>query len=261
MDKLKSIFKITFLLSAVLFVFASCSDDDKEEPAPQPSRTISKVSIYKSTDKAELMTSLIFTYDNDNRLVRIDNTDPVGVVNYVYSDDNKISYNYSSINSTLVKVNTALENGRAYLCEFTGEESATVYSYDNGYLKASNNGKGLTLQYNWDNGNLKAIISSDTGNKYGATFTSTSVANDYSFDLNTLVQLINGNDEYVNIMNTYGQIAGILGNRSKNLIKDSRYIYDDSYDSKGRLKLLTIYTPNAEGYTFKIEYKDNNLDN
>ena len=259
MNKLNSIFKITFFLSAALLMFASCSDDDKEEPAPQPSRTISKVSIYKSTDKAELLTSLIFTYDTESRLVRIDNTEPVGIVNYVYSDDNKISYNYSSTNSTLVKVNTALENGRAYLCEFSGDESATVYSYDNGYLKASNNGKGLTLQYNWDNGNLKSTISSDTGSKYGATFTSTSITNDYSFDLNTLAQLINSDSDYVTVMNTYGQIAGILGNKSKNLIKDSRYMYDDSYDSEGRLKLLTLYTPNAEGYTFKIEYKDNIL--
>lgn len=260
MNKIKKIVEtLSFLLLAQL-VFISCSKDNDEPapiPEPQPSRVIAKVDIYKSTDKAELLTYLLFTYDSQGKLIRIYNKKPVGVVNYTYADKGAVSYDYATTETPLVQIRTTLEEGKAYICNFTGQENAIVYSYENGYLKASNSNNRIGLQYKWKDGNLASIVSTGD-NRYNSTFTASDIVNDYSIDLNTLPQLVSALPDYVTIMNTYGQMAGILGKRSQHFVSPD--LYDDSYDKGGRLKLLTIYTPNAEGYTFKIQYEDNVLE-
>lgn len=260
MNKLKTIVKISFILFLTQLAFVSCSGDDEAiAPAPerQPSRTIAKVDIYKSTDKTELLTYLIFTYDSQNRLIRINNKKPVGIVNYVYGDKGAMSYSYASVDVPLVEVSTTLEDGRAYICNFTDQKNAIAYSYENGYLKASNSNNNIGLQYTWKEGNLASIVATGDS-KYSSTFTASYIANDYSIDLNTLPQLVSSLPDYTTIMNTYGQMAGILGHKSKNFV--SQDMYEDSYDREGRLKLITIYTSNAEGYTFRIHYEDNVLE-
>lgn len=257
MNKIKKIVEtLSFLLLAQL-VFISCSKDN-DEPAPIPesqaSRVIAKVDVYKSTDKAELLTTLLFDYDDQGRLIRIYNKKPVGIVNYTYADKGAMSYNYATTETPLVQVTTTLEGGRAYICNFTGQENAIVYSYENGYLKASNSNNRISLQYKWKDGNLASIVSTGD-NRYSCTFTASYIANDYSIDLNALPQLVSTLPDYVTVMNTYGQLAGILGDRSRNFVYSN--LYDESYDREGRLKYLTVYTTDAEGYTFKIQYNDN----
>lgn len=260
MNKPKTLVKISFLLLLAQLVFISCSkDNDESAPVPesQPTRTIAKVDIYKSTDKTELLTYLLFTYDSQGRLMRIYNKMPMGVVNYVYADKGAMSYNYATTEMPLVQVTTTLEEGRAYICNFTNQENAIAYSYENGYLKASNSNNRISLQYTWKGGNLASIVSTGD-NRYSRTFTASSITNDYSIDLNALPQLVSSLPDYTTILNTYGQLAGILGKRSQHFVSPD--IYDDSYDREGRLKMLTVYTPNAEGYTFKIYYEDNVLE-
>lgn len=256
MNKLKTVVKISLILLLTQLAFSACSDNEEVEPVPtpQPSRTITKVDIYKSTDKVELMTYLIFTYDSQNRLIRINNKKPVGIINYVYGDKGAMSYNYATTESPLVQVNTTLEDGRAYICNFAGQENAIAYSYENGYLKASNSNNNIGLQYTWKDGDLAAIVSTGDS-RYSSTFTPTYVVNDYSIDLNTLPQLVSSLPDYTTVMNTYGQMAGILGKRSQHFVASG--LYEESYDRQGRLKLLTVYTSNAEGYTFKMHYADN----
>lgn len=254
MDKLKSIFKITFFLSAILFITASCSDD-KEEPAPQPSRLVKQVRIYHSADDTKLLTTLTLDYDTKGRLTKVYSSEPLGVVIYSYPANDKVSYFYSS--STPVEVNTDLEDGRSYTCSFSDKENDTNYLYDNGYLKTSKNGN-LELKYSWDNGNLKSIVSSPSA-LYSNKFNASDIANDYSIDLNTLPQLVDKRADYQSVVNIYGQMAGILGERSKNIIENTEYLYDYSFDKEGRLKQLSIVA-DGEAYTFRIACGENILE-
>lgn len=257
MDKLKSIFKITFFLSAILFITVSCSDD-KEEPAPsQPSRLVKQVKIYHSADETKLLTTLNLDYDMQGRLTKVYSSEPLGVVNYTYSSDDKVTYTYASASSTLVEVSTDLENGRSYSCSFSDKENDTNYLYDNGYLKTSKNGN-LELKYGWENGNLKSIVSSP-GTLYSNKFNASDIANDYSIDLNTLPQLVDKRADYQSVVNIYGQMAGILGERSKNIIENTEYLYDYSFDKEGRLKQLSIMA-DGEAYTFRIAFGENILE-
>lgn len=253
MNELKSILKITLFLSAVLFISASCSDD-KEEPAPpQPSRVVKQVKIYQSADDTKLLTTISLDYDTQGRLTKIYSSEPLGVVNYTYSADNKVSYNYASANSTLVEVSTDLENGRAYSCSFSDKENDTNYLYDNGYLRTAKNGN-LELKYVWEGSNLKSVTSSP-GVLYNNKYNASDVANDYSIDLNTLLQLVDKRADYQSVVNIYGQMAGILGERSSNIIENIEYLYDYNFDKEGRLKQLTTMT-NGEAYTFRISFEE-----
>lgn len=253
MNKLKSLAQIALFVSTAMLLGTSCSDDDKPS-VPQPSKVIKKVTIYKSDSEIKLMTTLTFSYDKGNRLALIKNTSPLAVVNYSYSDDGKVSYNYASEDSGLIEVNTSLENGHAHSCKFSNTEVVATYSYTNdGYLKGSNNA-GVILEYSWDNFNLKSITSSPRGT-YDSKFVASTVSNNYSFDLNTLAQLIDSRNDYVTVVNTYGQMAGILGNRSKNIIEDDYYKYDFGFYQDGRLKDMTL-VGSAEAYTFRIEYEE-----
>lgn len=259
MTKLKSLTKLVLFLSAICLFTTSCSDDDNDTPVKKPSTVITNIKIFKSTSKTEFLTSLSFSYDSNQRLTHIYSTSPLTAVNYIYDKDSKVNYNYASENSTLVEMKTTLENGRSYMCTFSNKESAATYSYNsNGYLGLCNN-NGNILEYTWDNGNLKSISSTPRGT-YNSDFRTSTVANNYSIDLNTLAQLIDDRTDYINVMNTYGQMAGFLGKRSANLVEDSHNIYDYSFYQDGRLKELTLFTGSAEGYTFRIAYMDSILE-
>lgn len=254
MNKLKLIANIAFFLSAVLFIFGSCSNDKNEPDLPQPSRQIKQIKIYRSAGTVELMSVLTFSYDTQGRLSQIYSGKPLGVVNYTYSANNKVSYNYASASSTLVEVCTDLENGRAYSCSFSDKENDTNYLYDDGYLRSAKNGT-LELKYTWADGNLKSIVSS-SGALYNTKFNASDIANDYSIDLNTLPQLVDERADYQSVVNIYGQMAGILGEKSKNIIESTEHLYDYSFDKEGRLKQLSIMT-DGEAYTFRIAFGEN----
>mgnify|MGYP000741953432 CR=1 FL=1 len=116
-------------------------------------------------------------------------------------------------------------------------------SYNNeGYLKSSNN-NGIVLEYQWNKKNLTSITSTPRGT-YNSDYKISTIANDYSLDLNTLAQWIDERPNYINVVNTLGQMAGILGKRSENIIEDTYYTYDYSFLQDGRLKDITLIDTN-----------------
>lgn len=61
-----------------------------------------------------------------------------------------------------------------------------------------------------ENGNLSSITTTPRGT-YNSDYKVSTIANDYSLDLNTLAQWIDDRENYTTVMNTFGQMAGILG--------------------------------------------------
>lgn len=91
---------------------------------------------------------------------------------------------------------------------------SVTYSYDNeGYLKSCNN-NGTVLEYNWESGNLSSITTTPRGT-YNSDYRVSNIANDYSLDLNTLAQWIDDRENYTTVMNTFGQMAEILGKKKR----------------------------------------------
>lgn len=253
MKKLKSITPLGWLIPAVAFFFTSCSDDEAPAP-PQPSRVISKISIYKTTNTTEHFTDMQFTYDAKNRLTRIYSNLPLTTINYAYTDNAKVSYNYATETSPLIEANATLKNGSCTTCTFSNLEDAATYTYlENGCLK-NNSSNGVSIEYTWMNNELTNIVTTPRGT-YNSQFTTSTVPNNYSFDLNTLAQLIDDRTDYAFIMNTYGQMAGILGNKSNHIAQDTYYDYDYSFYQDGRIKDMTLKSP-KESYTFRISYTD-----
>lgn len=256
MNKLRPTFKLVLCISIASILLASCSDDDnKSIPAPpEPSRVISRIEVRKIADVINYQGDIKFTYDNNNRLTRIRNSSPLATVNYTYSGT-EVSYSYSSEHSPLVEISTSLENGRSYVCKFSNQESPITYSYDNdGYLKSSNN-NGIVLTYSWSKDNLASITSTPRG-AYNSDYKVSTITNDYSLDLNTLAQWIDDRENYTDVVNTFGQMAGILGKRSAHLVEDTYYLYDYSFRQDGRLKDITLIGSNKTGYSFRLHYTD-----
>lgn len=257
MNKLRPTIKLALFLSIASLFLAACSDDDgKSIPVKEPSRVITKIGVYKIADIISHQTNITFAYDTNKRPTLIHNDTPLINVNYSYSGDSRLSYSYASENSPLVEITTTLENGRSYVCNFSNQENPVTYSYDNdGYLKSANN-NGVVLEYKWTKGNLMSITSTPRGT-YNSEYKVSSIANDYNLDLNLLAQLIDDRKNYIDVMNTLGQTAGILGKRSTNIVEDTYYIYDYSFMQDGRLKDITLIGPKAAGYSFRFYYEDN----
>lgn len=66
------------------------------------------------------------------------------------------------------------------------------------------------MEYNWESGNLSSITTTPRGT-YNSDYKVSNIANDYSLDLNTLAQWIDDRENYTTVMNTFGQMAEILG--------------------------------------------------
>ena len=257
MNKLRPTIKLALFISVASIFFAACSDDD-DKKSSAPSKVITGIKVYKITDVISYEGDIDFTYDKDKRLTGVRSNAPLATINYSYGDNSQISYNYSSENSPLVEMTTTLENGRSYVCKFSNQDSPITYSYNNGgYLKSSNN-NGIVLEYQWNKKNLSSITSTPRGT-YNSEYKVSTIANDYSLDLNTLVQCIDERQNYVNVVNTFGQLAGILGKRSENIIEDTYYTYDYSFLQDGRLKDITLIDLNTTGYSFLLLDADSDI--
>ena len=254
MNKLRPTIKLALFISVAGAFLAACSDDDDKKPSA-PSKIITGIRVYKITDVISYEGDLDFTYDKDKRLTGVRGNAPLTTINYSYGDNSHISYNYSSENSPLVEITTTLENGRSYVCKFSNQDSPITYSYNNeGYLKSSNN-NGIVLEYQWNKKNLTSITSTPRGT-YNSDYKISTIANDYSLDLNTLAQWIDERPNYINVVNTLGQMPSILSKRSENIIEDTYYTYDYSFLQDGRLKDITLIDTNKTGYSFLLRYAD-----
>lgn len=257
MKRQNLIFTFIFSLGIISFLSVSCSKDDD----PKLSKVIESIDIYQGTDKQQnYITKMKFLYDSGGRLSQMSMDSPLSEVNYGYPANNTITYSFSS-SGVFVRVAATMEEGKARSCTFLGDknESDVLYTYDKQYLDKSK-GDGLTMTYEWKNGNLKSVTSSNR--LFDSKYTSSSVANDYNLDLNVLPQLIDGRAGYTTAMNTFGQLIGVLGTKSKNIVEDTYYIYNYSYDEHLRLKeiVLRIKEPSsmiaADIYSFRISYSN-----
>lgn len=195
-----------------------------------------------------------FAYDAQNRLIRIYSNLPLTTINYAYTHHSKAIYSYATETNPLVEVSATLKNGRCTTCTFSNREEGFTYTYsENGYLK-SNESDGISIEYAWNNNELSNITTTPRGT-YNSQFTTSTIPNDYSLDLNTLAQLVDDRTDYTLVMNTYGQMAGILGNKSAHIAEDTYYDYDYSFYQDGRLKDITLKS-SQESYTFRISYTD-----
>jgi YD repeat-containing protein len=61
------------------------------------------------------------------------------------------------------------------------------------------------------------------------------------------------------VMNTYCQIAGVLGKRSRNLVEEFFFSYNYKYDEKGRLVEVILrnnVSSKSGAYSFRFAFED-----
>lgn len=259
MNRFNLIILSAALCLAASFTFTSCSKDDPEPP----SRIIEKVQIYKGKEATYQCISVVdFTYDSRQRLIGIRSDSPLSVVNYIYKDDGNISFTHTFTlpdgNSKLNEVNGKLEEGKINICT-SSLLGNCVYFYKNNLLSEAAVGRDIKFSYAWGSTSMKLTSSPSV---YSSSYTYSQISNDYSFDLNILAQLIDPQEDYCVVMNTYAQAIGILGNKFKTVLENEDYTYEYAYDPQGRLISLSLvpkgYNMAGENdnYTFKLKYRD-----
>lgn len=256
MKRLNLMFVLTLFWGMTILSFISCSEDDT---SPKYSKIVEKIDLYEGTNvQQNHVSTMNFIYNRDRQLIQINMDSPLSEVRYTYLSDNEITYSFSSGNSPFVKVEAELEDDKARTCTFRNGGEEVVYSYDKQYLSKS---KGdITMTYEWKSGNLQAVSSSNR--LYESKYEASSVANDYNIDLNVLSQLVDTRDGYLTAMNTFGQLIDILGERSRNIIEDTYYDYEYSYDEYRRLKEITLKVKESplaakvDTYSFRISYEN-----
>ena len=220
---------------------SSCSDDNV---TPQLSKIIKTIEIWEvEGSHANLLSNISLYYDKF-------------FMKYACLNDNEFQIEYFVDKSDFVRITGSQEKGRVYSCRYSDSDDLTTYSYDNnGYLKRVEN-QEIALNYQWKNNDLAAIKASERG--YDSDFSSTNILNDYSLDLNVLPQLI-ADWDYKRVMNTYCQIAGVLGKRSRNLVEEFFFSYNYKYDEKGRLVEVILrnnVSSKSGAYSFRFAFED-----
>ncbi|RGN46033.1 MULTISPECIES: DUF4595 domain-containing protein [unclassified Bacteroides] len=237
---------------------SSCSDDNV---TPQLSKIIKTIEIWEvEGSHANLLSNISLYYDKNNQLIQMneDNAEgkPLFFMKYACLNDNEFQIEYFVDKSDFVRITGSQEKGRVYSCRYSDSDDLTTYSYDNnGYLKRVEN-QEIALNYQWKNNDLAAIKASERG--YDSDFSSTNILNDYSLDLNVLPQLI-ADWDYKRVMNTYCQIAGVLGKRSRNLVEEFFFSYNYKYDEKGRLVEVILrnnVSSKSGAYSFRFAFED-----
>lgn len=257
MNRLKLSGKTAICMLLLSFVITACSDDD----APSLSRTIKRIEIWEmETAQSNLLSYLNLSYGKDGKLSQVSGDNASGIplvdINYTYPDNDSFLYTYAADDVSLGRITGTLEKGRTYSCKFTNTSNPVVYTYMNdGYLKRSDD-QDIVLEYGWKGGNLSTVKSSERA--YNSEFKASSIPNNYSIDLNVLPQLLAGS-AYMQVMNTYCWMSGILGKRSKCIVEETIYSYKYGYDEKGRLSeivIIPLLSSKNSSYSFKLAYEE-----
>lgn len=236
----------------------ACSNDDSSDS----SKVVESMEIWKTEGSASnLVADVHFVYGNDGRLAQISSDDAAGIpvmdISYVYSDGNDFQCVYTG-DSNRGRISATLENGRVYSCQRTtgaGTESCTYVYTDDGFLRKCES-REVGFEYEWSGGNLLSVKSSER--EYNSTYETASVANDYSIDLSVLSHFVAGAD-YMEAMNTYCWLAGVLGKKSRNIAEDTLYTYYYKYDGQGRLNEIVMQETLSYqdvSYSFRLVYSD-----
>ena len=244
---------------AVSLLGTACSDDD----SPNSFKEVETMEIWKTEgSESALVAGIRFMYADDGRLAQVSSSDANGVpvmdVSYVYSGSSDFQCTYTGDGSNRGRVTATLENGRIYSCQSATSSGTENYTYvytDDGYLRKCDS-PSVGFEYEWSGGNLLSVKSSQR--EYNSTYETASVANDYSIDLNVLPHLVSGAD-YMEAMNTYCWMAGVLGKKSRNIAEDTLYTYYYKYDGQGRLSEIVMQEALSYqdvSYSFRFVYSD-----
>lgn len=234
--KIIRLFAIFTLIAATATMFYSCSDDSPKKP----SREIAQVDLYKMTEGNYLFDkSYKFNYDSKNRLnsVRTEYQEQEIVYNYqassvAYRWDRKLDEEATSVN----RFESELKNGKVNVMTSTNGNYTYFYS-GKGYITDVSYAGDQRLSYLWGK---KGLVINSTPDQYDTEYLYTDIENTYSIDLNALLQLTDSREGFTAIMNTYGQMAGILGTKYPYILQDIDYNYTYSYDTNDRLVLIEL---------------------
>lgn len=247
-----------FLLLAALPCMVACSDD--EGPA-MPSDEIVQVDFYKSGgDSFTIQARYKFTYDAKSRVTGVRTDYLRQEVSFTYGAST-IAYRWEGMNadSTLFinRFEADLKNGRVNVMR--SDRGNYTYFYNaQGYLSDVSFAANKSLSYKW---NKNALLIESDPTTYETEYNYSTVLNDYSIDLNVLPQLIDAREEFALVLNSYGQLAEVLGQRYPYFLEDTDYSYRYHYDENDRLVQIEM-TPaglvpgKQETYWVMLTYAD-----
>ncbi len=261
MKKMKRLFATGCLLMlsiTSLSLLTGCSDDDGPK---LPSRFITQVDVYKNNNGSyEIASRYEFGYDA-KKISNVSISDKDQEVTYTYGT-NKIEYRWDGVNednTTFTKrFESSLTTGRVNIGNLTSTGNFTYFYTPQGYISEAAIGADMRLVYKW--GNSSVFIESDPVT-YETEYRYTIIDNTYSIDLNVLTQMADNRKDFTLVMNSYGQLAGVLGTRYPYFLEDSDYIYKYSFDENNRLVQIeqtpaTTKPDKQDAYWYRITYQN-----
>lgn len=251
--------RIMGVVLAGMSVFASCSKNDN--PVEMVSRTVQSIDIYSGADDVFKKESTYRFIYNDRKLVKVENDRQASEITYTYYAADSLSYSdIREVGSTVEwnKISAKLKDGKIRSC-YSNKMGFMTYSYENNFVTSAMVGSNLILDYEWDKNNLYITSKGLPGNGYfNTSYVLSNVLNNYSIDLNVLSQLVDNRENYTDVMNTYGQMIGILGTKNPYILENMDFSYDYSYDRNGRVTSVSMDTRKSDGharsFSFKIKY-------
>lgn len=237
--------------------FVSCSDDD---PA-LPSDEIVQVDFYKSDGESfKIQARYEFVYDGKDRVTNVRTDFRRQEVDYTYGK-NSIAYRWEGLtkDSTLFvnRFEADLKKNRVNVMR-SDRGNYTYFYTDKGYVSDVAFGADKSLSYKWGKKGMTIEAAPAT---YETEYRYSAVENDYSLDLNVIPQLIDSREDFVLVMNSYGQLAEVFGTRYPYFLEDTDYTYRYQYDNEGRLVQIEMTPANLvpgkqETYWIMLAYAD-----
>lgn len=262
MKKMKRLFTTGCLLMLSITsasLLTGCSDDDGPKA---PSKSITTVDLFKKiNDNYEFTSRYEFKYDTKKRISNVRISDKDQEVTYTYGK-NQIEYRWDGVNedntSFTKRFESYLEKGRVNIGNLTTTGNYTYFYTPKGYISQAAIGADMQLTYQWENNSVSIESNPVT---YETKYNYTTIGNIYSIDLNVLTQLSDNRKDFTLVMNSFAQLAGVLGTRYPYFLEDADYTYKYSFDENNRLILIdqtpaTTRPDKQDAYWYQISYQD-----